>query len=151
MMLYFIRTYSIRKRSDYMKRIIVLTLLTIVVFAVGAGFTESEETVLLARTLYTLAHNESTDTMLALGSVIMNRVDNVWFPDTITEVLMEPHQFAIGAEYNDRSLSVAREVISGCRTLDRDVVYYAAINSTLCGDTRILVESIGGFGFYKDV
>ena len=53
----------------------------------SVSYTEDRDTVLLARTIYALGRDESYETKLALGTVVMNRVENAWFADTLGEVL----------------------------------------------------------------
>ena len=51
------------------------------------------------------------------ATVVMNRVDSPFFPDNIEDVLNQPHQFARGNRYDERSLQAAREIRMGKRTL----------------------------------
>lgn len=107
-----------------MKRILSAGLLIGLLILPGLGLSEGDNTIILARTLYTLGRNESYETLLMLGSVVMNRVENPWFPNTIGEVLGQPHQFPHGMLYDERTLQAARELMMGRRVLDKDVVYY---------------------------
>lgn len=50
----------------------------------------------LVRAMYFESNRSSTDGMLAVGSVVMNRVRSAEFPDTICGVVAQPHQFAPG-------------------------------------------------------
>ena len=63
--------------------LIALAALLVCVLAPGVSFTEDRDTVLLARALYALAHDDSYDAKLALGTVVMNRLDDAWFADTL--------------------------------------------------------------------
>ncbi len=107
-----------------MKRVLCAGLLVVLLMLPGLGMSEGDDTISLARTLYTLGQNEEYDTLLMLGSVVMNRVDSPWFPDSVEEVLGQPHQFPHGMIYDDRSLKAAREIMMGRRTLPDDVVYF---------------------------
>ena len=137
-----------------MKRITCVLLLTAlalgIALAPSIGLSEDDSTTLLARALYTLGHGESYETLLALGSVIMNRVDSPWFPDTVEEVINQPHQFAYGSRYDERTLKAAREVIEGKRTVKSYVVYYSALDATAKRDIASAVAVIGNYGFYQD-
>ncbi len=113
-----------------MKRILCAGLLTALLILPGLGLTEGDDTISLARTLYTLGRDEDDATLLMLGSVIMNRVDSPWFPDSVGEVLGEPHQFPHGMLYDERCLQTARALMMGKRTLDRDVVYFVHVEET---------------------
>ena len=55
------------------------------------NYTE-EELDLLARLIYSEGGIESYDTQLKIGSVVMNRVDDPYFPNTIREVIYQENQ-----------------------------------------------------------
>jgi len=114
----------------------------------GLGLTEGDDTIQLARTLYTLGKDESYDTMLMIGTIVMNRVENPWYPDTVSEVLGQPHQFPRGMQYDERSLQAAREVMMGRRTLPADVVRFCALDSTVQLDQSDWYTSSGKYAFY---
>ena len=115
----------------------------------SVSFTEDRDTVLLARTLYALGRDESYETKLALGTVVMNRVENAWFDDTLGEVLEEQHQFPAGSRYDDESLRAAHAVLSGTRTLPGSALYYRAADAAQGWDDASLVRTVGGYGFYS--
>ena len=115
--------------------------------APGVSYTEDRDTVLLARAIYALARGESYETKLAIGTVAMNRVDSVWFDDTLEGVLNQQHQFPIGRRYDAESLSAAHAVIAGRRALGGDALYYHALDATEPWDAAPL-KTVGGFGFY---
>ncbi len=113
----------------------------------GVSFTEDRNTVLLARALYALARNESYETKLALGTVVMNRVESVWFDDSLAGVLNEQHQFPIGSRYDADSLAAAHAVLSGRRALGPGALYYQSLDATHPrGDAPLAV--VGGYAFY---
>ena len=114
----------------------------------GVRYTEDRDTVLLARAIYALARNDSYETKLAIGTVAMNRVDSVWFEDTLAGVLNEQHQFPIGSRYDAESLSAAHAVLSGRRTLDRDALYYQSLHASQPRADRPLAV-VGGYAFYN--
>ncbi len=126
---------------------IALGALLAAMLAPGASYTEDRDTVLLARAIYALAHNESYDAKLAIGTVAMNRVDSVWFDDTLEGVLTAQHQFPIGSRYDAESLSAAHAVLSGRRTLGADALYYHALNASEPWRADP-VRTVGGFAFY---
>ena len=113
----------------------------------GVSFTEDRSTVLLARAIYALGKNEPYETKLALGSLAMNRMDSVWFDDTLEGVLNEQHQFPIGSRYDAESLSAAHEVLSGRRTLSAEALYYQIPTATQPREDRPVAE-VEGFRFY---
>ena len=124
--------------------VLVLTLLALPVL----GLTEGSDTIRLAKTLYLLGKGENYETLLDLGTVVMNRVDSPWYPDTVMEVLNEPQQFACGTLYDAESLRAAQAVMMGKRTLPADVVCYAALDATQPLREETLVATSGNYGFY---
>jgi len=127
--------------------LIALAALLTCALAPGISYTEDRDTVLLARAIYALARNDSYDTKLAIGTVAMNRLDNVWFPDTLRGVLNEQHQFPIGSRYDAESLSAAHAVLAGRRALGPDALYYRSLNASQpLGDAPL--STVGSYAFY---
>ena len=62
----------------------------------STSYTENRDAVQLAKTIYALGRSESYETKLALGTVVMNRVENAWFGNTLDDVLTEQQQFPSG-------------------------------------------------------
>ena len=131
-----------------MKRLLCAALILAILILPTLGLTEGADTIRLAKTLYLLGRDESYETLLDLGTVVMNRVDSPWYPDTVMGVLNQPQQFACGTLYDDESLRAARAVMMGARTLPADVVCYGALDATqpLREDTLFTIS--GGYGFY---
>ena len=128
--------------------VLVAALLATVIPSVS--YTEDQETILLARTLYALARDEGYDTKLALGTVVMNRVDSVWFEDSVEGVLNEQMQFPISERYDDESLRAAHEVLSGARSLTRGALYYQPTDAAEPYNQRYRLTDVGGYAFYSD-
>lgn len=111
------------------------------------SYTEDRQTVLLARTIYALARDDSYAAKLAIGAVAVNRVDDPWFADTLCGVLTEQHQFPRGTRYDADSLAAAHDVLAGHRVLGREALYYQSLKATEPRrDEPVAV--IGGFAFY---
>lgn len=119
-------------------------------FLPSARFTEDRDTVLLARTIYALGKDESYETKLALGTVVMNRVESPWFADSLGEVLVDQQQFPAGSRYDDDSLRAAHAVLSGTRALSGDAFYYQAADASALWDSEDIVASAGGYNFYAE-
>lgn len=134
-----------------MRRLIaalVTLALAVCIFLPATRYTEDEDTVLLARAIYALGRDESYETKLKLGSVVMNRVENAWFPDDLGEVLSEPQQFPAGSRYDADSLRAAHELISGRRALRSDALYYQAADASAPWGAENRVASAGNYNFY---
>ena len=115
----------------------------------SVGFTEDRDTVLRARALYALGKNESYETKLALGTVVMNRVENPWFADTLGEVLRDQQQFPAGSRYDDESLQAAHAVLTGKRALDANALYYQAADASAGWGDANRIASAGNYNFYS--
>lgn len=88
--------------------------------------------------LYVLSHiisaeagNCSEDMMLSVGSVVLNRVADDRFPDTISEVVFQEGQYAPtwdGAYYNEpteAAQKVAKRLLEEGSAIDASVVWQA--------------------------
>ena len=116
-----------------MRRFVALAALAVALVCAlvpSVSFTEDRDTVQLAKVIYALARDESYATKLAIGTVVMNRVESDWFDDTLGEVLDEQQQFPAGSRYDGESLSAAHDVLSGARTLDAGALYYQALDAS---------------------
>ena len=128
--------------------IVAVLVLLACVLAPGVSFTEDGDALMLARVIYALARSESYDTQLAIGTVVMNRMDSAWFDDTLPEVLNQQHQFPMGSRYDSQSLSAAHAVLSGRRTLSRDALYYQSLKASQ-PRTDAPLAVVGGYAFYR--
>ena len=128
--------------------VLAMLALAVCLFLPEARFTEDEDTVLLARTIYALGKEESYATKLKLGSVVMNWVENAWFPDDLGEVLSDPQQFPAGNRYDADSLRAAHELLTGRRALDGDALYYQAADASEPWGEAHRVDSAGNYNFY---
>ena len=116
----------------------------------SVSYTEDRDTVLLARTIYALGRDESYETKLALGTVVMNRVENPWFEDSLGEVLDDQQQFPAGKRYDDESLRAAHAVLSGERSLPGNALYYQSADAARPWGEARRVKSVGGYNFYSE-
>lgn len=105
----------------------------------GCGTVETEtEKPYSDNDLYILSHiisaesgNCSEDMMIAVGSVVLNRVEDERFPDPIEEVVFQPGQYSPtwnGAYYNDptdEAVEVAEMLLTDGSQIDESVVWQA--------------------------
>lgn len=105
----------------------------------GAGSVETEtEKPYTEEDLYVLSHiisaeagNCSEDMMLSVGSVVLNRVQDDRFPDTIEEVVFQQGQYsptwngAYYAEPTEAACEVAKTLLEEGPTIDPSVVWQA--------------------------
>lgn len=126
--------------------LLMAAVMTGILFSVPS-YTEDRDTILLARTIYALGRTESYETKLALGTVVMNRVENAWFADTLSGVLAEQQQFPAGEKYDEESLKAAHAVLTGTRTISASALYYQATDAAQ-PRTDKPIAVIGGYAFY---
>jgi N-acetylmuramoyl-L-alanine amidase len=132
------------------RAILFVLIVCACVCAPQVSFTEDAQTVRLARVIYTLAGADGYEAKLAIGTVVMNRVESPWFPATIEGVLEGQQQFPCGSRYDADSLRAAHEVLAGARTLGEDALYYQAKDaSAKWGDAHKCAE-VGNFDFYTE-
>ena len=127
----------------------VMLALLACMFIPSVSFTEDRDTVQLARIIYALGREESYETKLALGSVVMNRVESPWFADSLGEVLADQQQFPAGKRYDDESLQAAHALIGGVRALDAECLYYQSAASAEDRKDAPLAVS-GSYNFYSE-
>ena len=132
-----------------MKRILCGVVLAALLLLPALGLTEGDDTIQLARTLYTLGRDESFDTMIMLGNVVMNRVESSWYPDSIDGVISQPHQFPHGTLYDDEALRAAREVMRGRRILPESVLRYCDLEAAGLMEEAALYTTSGSYAFYS--
>lgn len=125
----------------------------------GNGTYDSEDLYWLARIIHAESSGESMVGKIAVGTVVMNRVDSSLYPDTIYGVVFDKKygtQFtpvASGTIYNDPSqdsIEAARRVLNGERT-DSRILFF--VNEKLAPDNwisknRTYVLTIGNHKFY---
>lgn len=113
----------------------------------------------LVRAMYFESNRSSEDGMLAVGSVVMNRVASPKFPDSICGVVGQPNQFADGVTTRKMSSSalpkieaVADEVLAGKRhpKVGRAMFFHTA-GLTFPYDNMHYVVVAGGNAFYEKI
>ena len=109
----------------------------------SAYIPEANDLQKLAAIIYCEAGGEPYEGQLAVGTVVMNRVESPRFPNTIEEVLMQPYQFtpvgsgryaiALAKEPDPSCLRAATEVlINGVRT--GRWLFFRVANGIIQGD-----------------
>ena len=126
---------------------VVLAILACVLIP-QAMLAEDEDAICLAKTLYALGKSESYETKLALGTVVMNRVENRGFGETVQAVLADQQQFPSGSRYDDESIRAARDILKGRRTLMPTALYYQAADATAQWNETNRICSVGGYNFF---
>ena len=116
---------------------IPVVLLAVTLAGAGSVETETEKTY-TDNDLYVLSHiisaeagNCSEDMMISVGSVVLNRVADERFPDTIEEVVFQEGQYsptwngAYYAEPTEEAVEVAKILLEDGSAIDQSVVWQA--------------------------
>lgn len=130
------------------KRIALTALAFALLLLPGMRTDEEGDVMRLAKTLYAIARYESRETMIAIGSVAMNRVASGVYPPTLREVLDAGDGFYRGAMYDGRTVAVAREVMMGARNVAPDVLHFSQTDPVITVGGGENARVIGGFAFF---
>ena len=96
----------------------------------GVNGFSSTEVYLLARTIYAEGRGEPYTGQVAIGAVVLNRVRNDAFPNTITGVVYQKHAFTavtdgqINLTPNETAMRAARDALSGWDPTGGALYYY---------------------------
>lgn len=90
------------------------------------NYTE-EELDLLARLIYSEGGIESYDTQLKIGSVVMNRVDDPYFPNTIREVIYQKNQFSVTFTKLDGVIMIDRPADEEANKAAYEILNYGSV------------------------
>lgn len=113
----------------------------------------------LSRIIYAESGGESTDGQIAVGNVVLNRVESAKFPDSVPSVIFDRTdgvQFepvALGTVYQTpsvQSMATARRALSGERVVGDALYFYApALSQGLwINANRTYLKTIGCHRFY---
>lgn len=122
----------------------------------GDNFYDTDSVYWLSRIINAESGNQSLDGKLAVGTVIMNRVDDSRFPDCIYNVIFARNQFtpvqtgSIYREPNAESVIAAKLLLEGIR-VGGDSLYF--VNPVTCPNSwaernRPYVTTIGAHAFF---
>lgn len=120
----------------------------------GDVFYEEESVYWLSRIIYSESGNQPLAGKIAVGNVVLNRVYNPNFPDTIYDVIFQKNQFSpassgsIHRDPNASSVIAAKLVLDGAEVLD-DVLFFNQVGlKCYASKNRTFVATIGGHSFY---
>ncbi|WP_249219168.1 cell wall hydrolase [Loktanella sp. SALINAS62] len=111
----------------------------------------------MERAMFFESHRSSRDGLVAVGSVVMNRVASDQFPDTVCGVVSQKNQFAPGvmrrpmtSDAMPRVQEAARAVLAGERhPLIGDAQFFHAATHRFPYDNMHYVVTAGGNAFYE--
>ena len=96
----------------------------------GYGGFSSSDVYLLARTIYAEGRGEPYTGQVAIGAVVLNRVEHPSFPNTIAGVVYQKHAFTavtdgqINLTPDDTAMKAARDAINGWDPTGGALYYY---------------------------
>lgn len=113
------------------------------------GYTNSD-TYLLARCIYAEARGESYTGQVAVGAVVLNRVESAQFPNTIAGVIYQKHAFTavsdgqINLTPDQTAINAAKDAMNGWDPTNGCLYYYNPVTATSAWIfTRETVITIG--------
>lgn len=116
------------------------------------------DTYWLSRIISAEAKGESLQGKIAVGNVVLNRVEAKDFPDTVEEVVFQKNQFCPvrnGSVYDEpveEAVRAAELVLKGERVVDEDIYYFYNPQVVSRGSwirTREVSKTIGNHNFAK--
>ena len=124
--------------------------------AFGEQYYNAEDLFWLSRVIHTESGNQPLEGMMAVGNVILNRVNHPSFPDTIEGVLAQKNQFSTyhsgriaGSTPNAQSMVAAKLVLDGGVVEEvRGAPYFDSSDNSWAARNRTCVAVIGGHRFY---
>ena len=105
---------------------------------------------LLARVITHESGNQPLEGKMAVGNVILNRVNSPSFGSTVAEVIYSPNQFpgATNATPNAQSILAARLVLEGANVVPEAYYFNGVGKSCWASRNKSLIKVIGGHAFY---
>ena len=123
----------------------------------GDQFYNKDKLFWLSRVIYAESGNQSLKGKMAVGNVIMNRVNSRKFPNTIVGVLAQKNQFTTyqgGAlanrKPNSSSVIAAKLVLDGAVVAEtRGALYFDSRVDSWSSRNRTFLCKLGGHNFYR--
>lgn len=123
----------------------------------GETFYDQEALFWLSRIIYAESGNQPLEGKIAVGNVVMNRVNHPAYPDTVQGVLAQKNQFSpyrSGAladrTPNSSSILAAKLVLDGGEVeLTKGALYFDSTNYSWAAKNKEYVATLGGHNFYR--
>nr|WP_181900694.1 cell wall hydrolase [Paracoccus thiocyanatus] len=140
--------------AKYRARFLVLAALVVLS---GCGVGRHSEVECMERAMFFESHRSSRDGMIAVGSVVMNRVQSGQYPRSVCGVVGQKNQFAPGImsrRMNSKAMpdvrDAARAVLRGERhPLIGNAMFFHAASHRFSYDNMHYVLTTGGNAFYE--
>lgn len=122
---------------------------------IAAGTYDGDDLYWLSRAIYAESGNQPMAGRVAVGTVILNRVADPRFPDTIEGVIFAPGQFSpvsngtIYREPDAESVIAAQLCLDGAREAEGSLYFNVASLNSWANQARSYVCTIGGHSFFS--
>lgn len=109
-----------------------------------------EDLDLISRVITHESGNQSLEGKMAVGNVILNRVESGQFPNSVSEVIYQKNQFpgATNAKPNAESILAARLVLEGANVVPGAYFFNGVGKACWASRNKKLLYTIGGHAFY---
>ncbi|MEG0756706.1 MAG: cell wall hydrolase, partial [Oscillospiraceae bacterium] len=116
----------------------------------GNTFYNASDVDLLARVIYHESGNQPLTGQIAVGNVLLNRVNSPIFPNTVKGVVFQPNQFYNATCYapSARCVMVAKLCLDGAVVLPNAYWFNGAGIGCWASYNKTLIATIGGHAFY---
>lgn len=119
----------------------------------GDSYYDADELYWMSRLIYAESGNQPLDGMIAVGNVVMNRVNSPRYPNNIYDVLNQKNQFVPPSSLskrtpNNQSVVAAKLVLDGAEVLPTALFFNMKGLSSYASRTRPYVTTIGDHAFY---
>ena len=119
----------------------------------GGSYYNADSLYWLSRIIYKESGNQVLEGKIAVGNVVMNRVNSPLFPNNIYDVLNQPNQFVstdILSAWtpNNESVVAAKLVLEGVQVVPTALFFAQAGLTCYASIYRPYVTTIGGHAFY---
>lgn len=120
----------------------------------GDSYYDADTLYWLSRIIYAESGNQILDGKIAVGNVVMNRVNSPKFPNNIYDVLYQKNQFSpagsgsLKRTPNAESVIAAKLVLDGAEVVPTALFFSRAGLSCYASRNRAYVTTIGAHAFY---
>lgn len=126
------------------------------VIASGESFYNAEDLYWLSRIIYRESGNQSLEGQMAVGNVVLNRVANPVFPNTVEGVLAQKNQFssyrtgALAKTKPSTSSTIAAKLVmdGGVVEETKGALYFDSGSNSWAARNKTHIATLGGHKFY---
>ena len=141
----------------HLPRIAAMLSATALLLLAGCGGGRHSELECMERAMYFESNRSSREGMIAVGSVVMNRVHSEKFPNSVCAVIGQKNQFAPGVMTKKMDLRTAPKVQEAARSVLRgerhpqigNAQFFHAAGHRFSYDNMHYVLTAGGNAFYE--